>query len=524
MTLALTGKDKAARVPLDYFRQIGRKRWIITGVVAALSGGVLLAAVGTDWWKRAASPGPVHYVHTQWENDCKVCHEPFKPTGSQSAMQGVLGVGKASDELCQKCHAGPPHHPKREIKSEVGSCSSCHTEHRGRHSSLARSPDPTCTKCHADLRAHVQSPPPHYANQITRFDRDHPEFKLGPPGDPEKRKPLGEGATDPGKLKFNHQLHLDPGQKVSWKLSNITDETLRDRYRKDQQQREGAKEPPPDSDPVKLDCASCHQLDATNAPTAGPGETLTYRSPGDYYLPVNFDRHCKACHPLTFSNQATVKPGKLVEIPHHLRPEDVRRFLMGTLIAGEQHAKAGKESEKTDRPLPGENVSLSELRAQAAGKVKETELDLFNENVEKVLQFVQKGKSTCGLCHSFQDEKKKEGDKEVVSKVIVPTNVPEVWFPHAKFSHQGHRDLTCDQCHDAKKSTKQTDVLVPGIDTCKQCHAAGKWLSNEPLVGVRHDCTTCHLYHQGEDPLGGRGTTSREGKQKRSIEELLKGR
>src|SRR5207302_271682 len=61
------------------------------------------------------------------------------------------------------------------------------------------------------------------------------------------------------------------------------------------------------------------------------------------------------------------------------------------------------------------------------------------------------------------------------------------WMPRARFHHVRHRMLNCTECHKATDSTKTSDLLMPGIDTCRKCH--------NPSVGIRHDFAECHVYH-----------------------------
>src|SRR5262249_26562749 len=142
-------------------------------------------------------------------------------------------------------------------------------------------------------------------------------FRIGPPG---QRQGVAV-ARDPGRLHFNHALHLSPGQKSgdsrSWTLGDIKDEKLRERYRGQQPMDQRH-----DTAAVRLDCVSCHQLDPTQAPRqSGP---TTRREPGNLMLTVNYELHCEACHPLTFDPALP-----RVEAPHHLQPADLRRFLWG---------------------------------------------------------------------------------------------------------------------------------------------------------------------------------------------------
>ncbi len=324
---------------------------------------------------------------------------------------------------------------------------------------LSKLSDSNCTRCHGDLKNHSIALSG-YETNITRFDRDHPPFNLGPIG---KRKTLSTDG-DPGKLRFNHKAHLTPGIRYSdkdaegWRLANIKDESLRERYRK-QQPADKRK----DDDLVELTCASCHQLDASDAPKPGPGHNVPPRMGGEYVLAANYDQHCKACHPLTFNPGL---PG--TEIPHHLQPEDVRRFLWG--VFARQEAKAFETKTKTDRPLPGLNIPREEKEAVERIKrnVGGAESFLFQEDLGKAIQFVFKGKTTCGLCHSYEG---KPGD--AIPSRIVPTNVTPLWYPHAMFNHRAHRAAKCQECHQgALESTSSANILIPGIENCRTCHSA----------------------------------------------------
>jgi transcription elongation factor Elf1 len=62
-------------------------------------------------------------------------------------------------------------------------------------------------------------------------------------------------------------------------------------------------------------------------------------------------------------------------------------------------------------------------------------------------------------------------------------------MPRAKFSHDAHRSFACIGCHSkVLTSTQAMDNLLPGIATCKVCHAPG-------LEHVESRCFECHTYH-----------------------------
>jgi hypothetical protein len=496
----VTGKDKSSRVPLDYYKHLSDRKKKVTWVLLGLVGVVLAVSLASGYWREMASPGKVHVVHAEWEHDCSVCHLPLQPTSSRNGLRGALGVGQVSDALCKKCHAGPPHHPGREIAEEVGSCASCHTEHHGRRAQLSLVADSTCTKCHADLEKHVKDGKPLYEKTVTNFDRDHPQFRIGLPG---KRQPLDK-VSDPGKLRFNHEVHLAAGMKTQWHLDQITDPELRERYRKEQDNKE-------DKDPVQLTCASCHQLDAADAPTGAPGGGSVTRTMGEYFQPTTYEQHCKACHPLTFDPRLPK-----VEVPHLLQPEQVRRFLWG--VYGGEEVKELKKKSITDRPLPGMNLTREaqqEAKARIAGRVGEAESILFQQDVEKAMKFATQGKAMCGLCHQYTSGPEKK---------IVPPDVPRVWYPHSKFSHKAHRMAECKVCHDAEKSTKNSDVLLPGVENCRKCHAPSGVVKDHKVGGVRYDCVTCHRYHNGERPQAGLGAAKRGIEKRKPLQDFLDGK
>jgi len=72
---------------------------------------------------------------------------------------------------------------------------------------------------------------------------------------------------------------------------------------------------------------------------------------------------------------------------------------------------------------------------------------------------------------------------------VAPANTTRQWMPHAKFDHGAHEGFTCVSCH-AKvlKSTEASDILLPGIETCKKCHAPGP-------EHAESRCFECHTYH-----------------------------
>ena len=224
--------------------------------------------------------------------------------------------------------------------------------------------------------------------------------------------------------------------------------------------------------------------------------------------PISYENNCRACHP------TTVEPRKegdgpnadAYNVPHGVQPQKVHEFLWGAYVA-ELLAKDAKNAELVAPPvqrMPGKNAddtAAAKLRSSIAGKVLNAERVLFE------------GKTTCFECHHYDSKDADAGKPALASdkfpefKVVVP-DVPETWFKHAKFGHSAHRAVSCVECHaDAyaeskSASTVATDVLVPGIVNCRQCHAPeSRDDQGRSIGGVRADCVECHRYHNGDHAL-----------------------
>ena len=80
--------------------------------------------------------------------------------------------------------------------------------------------------------------------------------------------------------------------------------------------------------------------------------------------------------------------------------------------------------------------------------------------------------------------------------------IPEVntaqsrWLPKGDFDHASHRNTSCESCHDAGRSNRSEDVLLPKIAVCQECHG-GQHSDNLLQSG----CIECHDFHQQEQLL-----------------------
>jgi hypothetical protein len=498
-----TGKQRASRIPLDYYKQPNSlerwKLWLGLAVLLLTTGWLAAGLLRSDQGRTDYSRGPVAAVHATWEDNCTVCHIPFSPIRGN-----IWASGDETNKKCRACHAGPTHHENQKFEP---ACASCHRDHRGRDASLTHITDSDCVQCHADLGGSIKPGEKRiFQNVVTRFDTDHPEFRSVAKG-------------DPGKLKFSHKVHMLAGFKADFTLGDIP-EAQRKRYR--QLQPAGQNR---DSDLVQLQCASCHRLDSgdfglrrSQLPELPAAALLPRRSAGAYMLPIVYENQCQACHPLTFERKKADDPlSGFVAVRHRLQPKQIRDFLQRHYTAKALQGDFKGFDKKPTRPLPGKNLleESPELRTFISTRVAKAERLLLSDN-------------TCGKCH--------EGAK--AGGWIEPPEIPDVWFKHASFNHSAHRAVDCRSCHpqaypllaDGKTanlsvSAHHSDVMIPHRDNCRQCHAPQTKSEAKVLGGARFDCNECHRYHNGDHPWQGIGAQRRgiPEQDRRDIEEFLFG-
>jgi Class III cytochrome C family len=180
-----------------------------------------------------------------------------------------------------------------------------------------------------------------------------------------------------------------------------------------------------------------------------------------------------------------------------------------------------EESPRPTAPLPGKPIDLDKTEEAARNEIsreaREARVFLFKDRVQRAESYLFLGKTSCGECHTYEPE------TGGTRKVAAP-GVKGVWFEHARFNHAAHRAVDCRACHaGAYTSGSAEDVLVPGIENCKQCHSPRKQGAGGPVGGVRHDCVECHSYHHGDRPLQGPGAAARDPKQKMDVPAFLRG-
>lgn len=382
--------------------------------------------------------GGLHQTHAFMGDECSYCHTvPFVP---------------AKDEDCLYCHLSVNHHFDtttlgRDYKAG-DRCADCHHEHTDSESLVLRDQG-LCTTCHADLGAMGFG----FSDlePVTDFYDDHPPFKYSvlawsdDEGWESKRlHPWDAEAADRSNLRFPHDVHMVAQGIESPQGTRV------------------------------MACKNCHETEVSG---------VTMR-------PVTMERHCADCHQLTFDASApdrVVPHGSVSDLMRTLREYYAWQFLDG------QAAPVIETTPDQIRPArrPGDarrKESIEALLARRVGGADAAISRAGREFIEDRVAIAATNlfeRQTCVVCHSIA----LTGDVDLPWQVL-PVALVDDWFPLTKFSHERHKNMRCEGCHEASSSTAATDILMPDIGTCRACHGGER-----TRALLQSDCTTCHNFH-----------------------------
>jgi hypothetical protein len=376
-------------------------------------------------------PGPLASPHAPWSRDCKACHaSPF---------------ARVRNTECEACHRDGGDHVRSTQESVQGltdqRCTACHRDHRGPSALAAQNRHFTGSAC-AECHGRIETMMPQTATRAVRdFATSHPEFRLlvrtGSDEQslarirPDGAAPLRESTT----LKFPHDTHLDPRGIAS-----------------------------PTGD-VRLACGDCHVA----APVKGGFE------------PVRMSAHCQDCHALRVESRFAER-----ELPHGPVPavlSTLREFYAFLDAQGDRQAMPAVGRQPIPAARPGREglaprPAMRDPRSMAAAAA----VEVFE-------------KTSCVTCHvvsrraapvstSFPGADLPQWD-------IAPIPAAHDWMPQSTFDHEAHASAECGECHAADASHDATEVLMPRIAVCRECHAG----STARPRRVTSDCGLCHDFH-----------------------------
>lgn len=448
-----TTKKLAQRIDLNYFKRptaLKRAKLWLSVALPALAA-IWIASLGVTRDSHVYSSGRLSQAHVVLERQCVACHVPTLAAFSS----------RAKDDACLSCHDGPAHHASAQASPD---CAACHVEHRGA-GSISAVRDQACAACHRDLKTPHGAPETRFAAQITSFATGHPEFAA-----------VREGARDTGTIRVNHALHMKPirsgpnGPNVQLECGDC--------HRPEQALAAAVAtvhESPVTANHWKY--GDAHYITTATSYTAAdellpvPGGTLASYRPTtgrELMAPVRFATSCAGCHSLAFDK-------RFGEGVPHDQPEVVQAFLVEKFTAYiAAHPQELRETREPARDLTGKPVQgavrLYTTNEWIAVRIQEAEELLWRK--------------TCKQCHALSF-----GLRQDTLPTVQPARTTVRWMPHAKFDHDAHRGFACASCHQkALSSTETSEVLLPGIATCRTCHAPAPEHADAR-------CSECHTYH-----------------------------
>lgn len=414
---------------------------------------------GTLHADRSWISGPLSSAHANLTKDCQSCHvEPFVAVTDTACVNCHTGEHKAMS----MAHAGAPTAMLLAARAPAGGfdkflanvgeafnrpqgrCVDCHTEHEGA-GPMAATPQKFCADCHDGMQGRLKSAGhPTMLGDAADFGTGHPEFRplvRAAPGAKLARAAPGKGTVDYNGLKFPHDVHLQATGGVARMAASF-------RGRHDFGQ--------------KLECENCHRVEAD----------------GVRVKPVEMERDCAMCHSLAFETVGGVtrtlrhgEPAQVVaDLTAYYRSTPPSRPLQ---LGGMQRRRPGAYAEGQVYNIYFNEVAVRPSRAQDA-----------------VRAVFSKG-GACYDCHTIFAPA--AGNNWRVAAVNqTPRYLQKGWF-----DHDAHKETACADCHTAAPASKSsTDLLVPGLRQCRDCHVGE---SGARLVKVQtateSPCAMCHEYH-----------------------------
>ena len=397
--------------------------------------------------------------HQALEHNCTACHQqPFVSVRDTACTACHTNVHDHADPR-RLAEATPNLSGFRRFQMAVastfgqtpGRCVDCHTEHEG-HQQMVPTPQQFCSDCHADLNTRVRDT---RLGDASDFGRVHPQFQpsvlINWNGDQPRlqRVSLDQHPREQSNLKFPHALHLDRSGGVAQMAREL-----------------GAVY----GFGQNLECKDCH--------VATPD--------GVRFQPPNMEADCGMCHSLAFETiDGTVRTLR------HGEPRQVVADIRSFYRAG---LRVRPMDLGTERSRPGDvnqiRTAIQTARAQAATGMRAD-------------QMVRQVFSPGGACYDCHVVMPPAGGS--LNYDIAPVAFPTRYMLHGWFDHRAHLNLerpgrapqqgsqACLSCHRADASQNSTDLMLPNVASCRDCHGG-----ESTSLPVASTCAMCHDYHMDE--------------------------
>lgn len=334
------------------------------------------------------------------------------------------------DKACESCHKTVARHiADKALHANAFKDMRCgECHHEHRGEARQGAEGAQCVACHGNIKKKNDKTK---LADIRDFSKDHPAFSLA----------FKTGHKDSDVVRIPQSDKTKLIEKSGLKFSH-----------KVHLDKEGVSSPEGDT---VLECRDCHQLDKAGA----------------RFRPISMEKNCQQsrCHALNF------KPPVLKrQIPHGSEQK-----LMATLREYYATTTIGKVAAgEKFQCWAGAGVGKNQL---------ERALDCANRKAHANAEALFKPDSGCGECHEIAQV---ADDKDVPWRVA-PVTITSHWLRNSRFTHAKHSTAKCTDCHDKTKSEKSSDVAIPAIEKCRECHVGNKPVKNR----INSGCDNCHSFH-----------------------------
>jgi hypothetical protein len=388
---------------------------------------------GTVMMDASWSTGALSTAHHGLEDQCEACHvEPFQPVQDATCLTCHEDIGDHAD--APRMSLGMP-------QPEGTDAMLWNVAH-----AFGKPGPGACTDCHTEHEGEGRMEPTRQrfcADCHTSLDarltdtalgnaRDfgtmHPEFKLAVlPRD---------GVTEAVRVTQTANLRSFSGLKFPHDVHLDARSAVTQMSR-----RLGARE----GFGGVLECKDCH------TPTAD----------GVRFQPVDMEEDCEACHSLVYdqvgSTFRTLSHGDIDQAEADLRALD----------------RVGRRPVATGRRRPGQfgegGIYYSNFSAVTPTSLRSSALNTDG---------------LCGDCHL-------RGDPRQGPLAVMPVTQIDRYMAHGWFDHQAHEQEDCTTCHAAETSDRSSDLLLPDLASCRDCHMG----EGAKAAEVPSSCAMCHSFH-----------------------------
>jgi hypothetical protein len=212
---------------------------------------------------------------------------------------------------------------------------------------------------------------------------------------------------------------------------------------------------------MRLECRSCHEPD-----TARKG-----------FQPISMAKHCQECHTLQFEPAVTTR-----EVPHG-KPA-VARVVIEEFYAN-LALQGVRDSFQRAFGVPGEG--LLRRAGEPTQAERESALGLAQRKASK-------WPARCSRCASARPATWSRARR--TTGAWPRCGPPSTGCRRRASPHKAHPHVKCATCHDVATSKKASDVSMPEIKGCRECHGGPR-----PAEGkVMSNCLLCHGFHDARHP------------------------